>query len=107
MLLSLLTLQRLTLYYQKYMDIQPDLLKSNSPADCHARVGRNLNVANANRIYAAPARQHFSVLALLLADDFIQHTAMVKLLERTRNGNDYMNEVIKLSHDFWSANERV
>lgn len=90
----------------KLHDSQPDLLSTDSPAECHARVARNLEVASANGIQAAPAREHFSALALLLADDFTQHAAMAELLRRTRRGADYINEVAALTDDFWRATER-
>ncbi|WP_425253713.1 hypothetical protein ACPJXG_06230 [Janthinobacterium sp. NFX145] len=43
-------------------------------------------MANASGIEAAGQRQHFSALALMLADDFTLHPAMASLLRRTRQG---------------------
>lgn len=87
-------------------DSQPDLPSADSPAECHARVARNLEVASANGIQAASAREHFSALALLLADDFTQQSDMIELLRRTRQGADYLNEIAALSDEFWRAVER-
>jgi len=87
-------------------DSQPDLFRTDSPAQCHARVARHLRVASANGIHAAPARQHFSALALLLSDDFTQHPAMTDLLRRTRQGADYNDGISALSGEFWRTTER-
>jgi len=87
-------------------DSQPDLLAANSPAECHARVAKNLLVASANGIEAAPAREHFSVLALILVDDFTQQPAMTALLQRTRQGASYNSEVAALPEKFWQMAER-
>ncbi|MET3134199.1 hypothetical protein AAKU55_004494 [Oxalobacteraceae bacterium GrIS 1.11] len=84
-------------------DNQPDLLRAHSPAQCHARVARHLELASANGIDAAGAREHFSVLALMLADDFAGHPAMASLLQRTRQGADYHAEIAGLPGDFWEA----
>ena len=87
-------------------DSQPDLFRMDSPAQCHARVARHLRVASANGIHAAPARQQFSALALLLSDDFTQHAAMTDLLQRTRQGADYNDEISELPEEFWRTMER-
>lgn len=90
----------------KLYDSQPDLLVADSPAECHARVTRHLRVASANGIHAAPAREHFSALALLLNGDFTRQSAMAELLRRTRQGADYNNEIAALPDEFWRAAER-
>ena len=87
-------------------DRQPDLFRMDTPAQCHARVARHLRVASAHGIHAAPARQHFSALALLLSDDFTQHPAMTDLLQRTRQGADYNDGISALPGEFWRATER-
>jgi hypothetical protein len=87
-------------------DSQPDLFRADSPAQCHARVERHLRLASANGIHAAPAREQFSALALLLADDFTQQAAMAELLRRTRQGADYNDEIGALPDEFWQAAER-
>lgn len=87
-------------------DSQPDLFLAESPAECHARVARHLELASENGIYAAPARQHFSALALILADDFTQQPDMVELLRRTRQGASYHDEVAALPDEFWNAADR-
>ena len=84
-------------------DVQPDLFHSGTPAQCHARVARHLLVANASGIEAAGQRQHFSALALMLADDFTAHPAMASLLRRTRQGANYLSELDTLPDDFWQA----
>lgn len=84
-------------------DVQPDLFHSGTPAECHARVARHLLVANASGIEAAGQRQHFSALALMLADDFTSHPAMASLLRRTRQGANYLSELDTLPDDFWQA----
>lgn len=90
----------------KIYDSQPDLLSLNDAVACHERVARNLEVASANCIDAASAREHFSVLAISLRDDFTQHLAMVELLRRVRTGADYNLEIAALPAEFWSASER-
>ena len=87
-------------------DSQPDLLQADSPAECHARVARHLALASANGIDTAPARQHFSALALILADDFTQQTDMAELLRRTRQGASYHDEIAALPDEFWRAADR-
>ncbi len=84
-------------------DTQPDLLRQHRPVQCHARVARHLGLASANGISAAGARQHFSALALILADDFARHPAMATLLQRTSKGADYQAEVGALPDDFWQG----
>jgi len=82
-------------------DTQPDLLRQHRPVDCHDRVARHLVIASACGISAAGARQHFSVLALCLADDFTEHPAMAALLQRIRQGTDYRTEIGALPASFW------
>ena len=90
----------------KLYDSQPDLFALDSPAECHGRVTRHLRVASANGIHAAPAREHFSALALLLNGDFTRQSAMTELLRRTRLGADYNDEIAALPDEFWQATER-
>jgi hypothetical protein len=80
-------------------DTQPDLLVLD-PAECHASIARHLKIADDNGIHAAPSRQHFSALALLLKDDFTQQPAMVELLRRTRRGANYRDEIASLPDYF-------
>jgi hypothetical protein len=87
-------------------DSQPDLLAAGSPAECHARVARNLRVASANGLHAAPFREHFSALALILSDNFTQQPTMADLLQRLRQGANYSNEIAALPATFWQAVER-
>ena len=87
-------------------DSQPNLFQADSPAQCHARVARHLELASANGIDAAPARQHFSALALILADDFTQQPDMAELLRQTRQGASYTDEIAALSDEFWVAVDR-
>jgi hypothetical protein len=87
-------------------DSQPDLFYADSPAECHSRIERHLEVASASGIQAAPARYHFGALALILIDGFVLHPAMAELLHRTRQGADYNREVAALPDEFWLAVER-
>lgn len=87
-------------------DSQPDLLAMASPAECHARVARHLRIANVNHIHAAPDREHFSVLALTLADDFTELPTMSGLLRRIQQGTDYGSEISALPDEFWQEAER-
>ncbi|MBD5803111.1 hypothetical protein AZOA_25460 [Azoarcus sp. Aa7] len=82
-------------------DTQPDLLRRHGGAASHARVARHLGLANQHGITAAGARQHFSVLALCLDEDFATHPAMRAALERTRAGADYRTEIAALPARFW------
>lgn len=82
-------------------DTQPDLLRRHGGAACHARVAHHLGLANQHGITAAGARQHFSVLALCLAEDFAIHPAMRTVLDRTRAGADYRTEIATLPARFW------
>lgn len=84
-------------------DSQPDLLQADHPAEYHARVVRHLEIASASGIFASPARQHFSALALMLADDFTQEPNMVELLRRTLQGANYHDEISGLPDEFWNA----
>lgn len=82
---------------------QPDLLRGQSPAECYGKVKRHLMLASANGIEAAGARRHFSVLALMLKDDFSGHPEVERLFQKTRAGADYVKEVELLSPAFWAA----
>lgn len=87
-------------------DSQPDLFQADSPAECYARVSRHLELASENGIDAAPARQHFSALALILSADFARLPHMAELLRRTRLGSNYYDEIDTLPDDFWNAADR-
>jgi hypothetical protein len=87
-------------------DSHPDLLAMDSLAECHARVARHLRIANVNNIHAAPEREHFSVLALTLADDFTELPTMSGLLRRIQQGTDYGSEISALPDEFWQEAER-
>lgn len=80
---------------------QPDILSKLNPAESYQSVSRNLRVATNHRIDAATARQHFSVLSLVLRDDFTAHPAMAEALDRVRHGGDYFAEISKLPDSFW------
>ena len=57
-------------------DSQPDLFYADSPAECHSRIERHLEIARACGIQAASASYHFGALALILADGFVRFPAM-------------------------------
>lgn len=82
-------------------DVQPDVVRQHSPAECHVRLTKHLLIADQYGIIAAGARQHFCTLSLVLADDFTRHPAMMALLKHTHQGNDYATEVKALPRDFW------
>ena len=83
-------------------DTQPDVLRSLSPAQCHARVASQLKVASAHGIESARDRHHFSVLALLLRDGFVSDPAIADILKQTRLGGAYMPLVSSLPQNFWN-----
>ena len=62
-----------------------------------------MGLLNASDIEAVGQRQHFSTLALMLADDFTLHPAMASLLRRKRQGANYLSELDALPDDFWQA----
>ncbi|MDB5802341.1 MAG: hypothetical protein JWL63_3280 [Rhodocyclales bacterium] len=82
-------------------DTQPDLLQQRSGAACHGCVAQHLDLAGKHGIRAAGARQHFSALALNLREGFAEHPAMAALLQRTRQGADYLQEIATLPDSFW------
>ena len=88
-------------------DSQPDLLRDQNPVSAHATVSRQLKFATSHRIEAARARQHFSVLALMLWDGFARHPAMAEVLNRVRSGNEYFAEIAKLPQSFWDVAEEA
>ena len=82
-------------------DTQPDILSAHRPAQCYQRVIQHLDIASNNGIEAASARQHFSVLALCLNEDFSRHPAMTALLQHTQHGANYQDEIAALPSSFW------
>lgn len=80
---------------------QSDVLQNLDPVEAHHTVSHHLKIATENRIEAAGARQHFSVLALVLAEGFTNHPAIAEALKRVRNGEEYFSEIAKLPEDFW------
>ncbi len=82
-------------------DTHPDLLRRYRPSKCHFRVAKHLVLATENGIQAANARQHFSMLALCLNQEFVQHPDMIALLKRTQQGANYAEEIKALPERFW------
>jgi hypothetical protein len=87
-------------------DVRPDLLKSCSPSQVHQRVQACLKLADKGGISAAPQRQALAMLGLILDECFMQHPAFVKLLDNTRQGSNYEQELRALPEGFWSDCER-
>lgn len=83
-------------------DSQPDVLRAHNPEQTYQIVSRHLTIATTHRIEASRARHHFSVLALTLPDRFTEHPAMVEILMRTCDGNNYFTEIAKLPASFWN-----
>ncbi len=86
-------------------DSQPDVLRAHDPVKAFGAVSRHLKVASSHRIEAAKARYHFSVLSLILWDEFTKHPAMATTLSRALNGGEYFEEISKLPASFWDAAE--
>ncbi len=86
-------------------DSQPDLLRDIDPLQAYGAVSHHLSVANDHRIESARARHHFSVLAVMLPDDFTKHPEMAEALNRIRSGTEYFAEIDRLSPNFWKEAE--
>ncbi|WP_157651274.1 DUF4123 domain-containing protein, partial [Dechloromonas denitrificans] len=82
-------------------DRRPDLLVEGSPADIHARVVRQLEIATHFHLSGAPQRLHFSMLGLIYTSDFVDPPAMQSLLKKIAKGGDYQEQVSQLLPDFW------
>ena len=87
-------------------DVRPDLLKSCSQSQVHQRVQACLKLADKGGISAAPQRQALAMLGLILDECFMRHSAFVKLLDNTRRGCSYEQELRALPDVFWSDCER-
>lgn len=87
-------------------DHKPDLLKSDQPAEHHARVAGQLMVATRYKLEGAPNRLHFAMLGLMFDAAFVEDPAMRSLLEQVRDGGDYQAQVRSLPADFWSKYTR-
>jgi hypothetical protein len=86
-------------------DNQPDILRNHDPVHAYVTVSRHLKIASAHHIEAASARHHFSVLSLILWDDFTEHPAMAEILSRVSRGSEYFEEISNLPSNFWEAAE--
>lgn len=87
-------------------DTQPDPFDLQEPAANHACVKKHLAIASQYGIESAGSRRHFAMLALMLNDDFAEHSAMQGVLKHTRDGADYAAEIASLPSDFWQQTER-
>lgn len=88
-------------------DNQPDLLSAKNPLQAHETVSRSLDIATSYRIEAARARQHFSVLSLMIPGDLTKLPGMAEALSRVRSGSEYFREIAKLPPSFWEAAEEA
>lgn len=82
---------------------QSDILRDKSPAQAHGIVSRHLKIATSYNIEAARERHHFSVLALMLANEFTRHASMAEALHRIRTEGKYFEEIDKLPSAFWAT----
>ena len=87
-------------------DTHPDLFDLREPVANHACVKKHLAIASHYGIDSAGSRRHFAMLALMLNDDFAEHSAMQAVLKHTRDGGDYVAEIASLPADFWQHTER-
>lgn len=87
-------------------DTQPDLFDLQEPAANHASVKKHLAIASQFGIESAGSRRHFAMLALMLNDDFAEHSAMQTVLKHTREGADYAVEIASLPAEYWQQTER-
>ncbi len=84
-------------------DVRPDLLRHDTPARIHHQVQACLQQADRGVLNAAPDRQALVMLGLALAPDSLQHPAFQKLLQRTRAGHGYADELNALPDEFWES----
>lgn len=87
-------------------DTQPDLFDLQEPAANHASVKKNLAIASQFGIESASSRRHFAMLALMLNDEFSEHSAMQAVLKNIRDGADYGAEIASLPAEYWQQTER-
>lgn len=87
-------------------DQRPDLLKHHTALECHQRVARCLSLADRGNLHAAPDRQALAMIGLNLDTGFMQHPAFERLLNNTRAGAAFAEEVKALPDEFWDACER-
>ncbi|MBA4111537.1 MAG: hypothetical protein C0487_18300 [Leptothrix sp. (in: Bacteria)] len=84
-------------------DVRPDLLRHDTPARIHQQVQACLRQADRGALNAAPDRQALVMLGLALVPDSFQHPAFQKLLQRTRAGHGYDDELNALPDEFWES----
>lgn len=88
-------------------DVRPDLLRHDTPARLHQQAQACLRQADRGELNAAPDRQALVMLGLALVPDSFQHPAFQKLLQRTRAGHGYADELNALPDEFWESCARV
>ena len=84
-------------------DVRPDLLRHDTPARLHQQVLACLEQADRGALDAAPDRQALVMLGLTLVPDFFRHPDFQKLLQRTRIGHGYADELNALPDEFWES----
>lgn len=87
-------------------DQRPDLLKHHAALECHQRVSECLSLADRGNLHAAPDRQALSMIGLNLDAGFMRHPAFERLLNNTRAGATFAEEIKALPDEFWNACER-
>ena len=85
----------------KIDELQPAMLRARQPSDCHRLVTRQLAIADQFNMQQARVRQHFSMLAFMLREEFVFDTEMQRLLGRFRDSANYDAEISDLSDHFW------
>lgn len=88
-------------------DVRPDLLRHDTPARLHRQVRVCLQQADRGALDDAPDRQALAMLGLTLVPDFFEHPAFQKLLQRTRSGHGYADELNALPDEFWKSCARA
>lgn len=82
-------------------DRRPNLLADGKPADIHARVARQLEIATHYHLSVASERLHFAMLGLIYSPEFVDALPMQLLLNEVAKGSDYQAQVRQLPADFW------
>lgn len=83
-------------------DQRPDLLKLNTPWECHHMVAQCLSLADHGGLLAAPDRQALSMIGMSLDAEFLKHPAFLRLLDNTRAGSGFAQEIKALPDEFWN-----
>lgn len=88
-------------------DMQPELLRSRLPSECHQLILRQLKIADKFNVEHARIRQHFATLGLILNEKFSETPEILEILKNTKSEFDYISGVNGLPDQFWKSNERI